>query len=107
MVILLQQQYHLNCDEYSQQNECKEKKRFEQQQKGRQQIKQQQYDNININNSIDPNDDESLEFKHKWKFEMNFDPKMENVIIHISDEITSKSWGITLTKQLWINMSRM
>ena len=30
---------------------------------------------------------------------MNFDPKNENVVIYISDEITLKNWGITLTKQ--------
>ena len=55
--------------------------------------------NHNNNDSINPNDDKPQEFKHKWKFGMNFDPKNENVVIYISDEITQKNWGITLTKQ--------
>merc|ERR1712228_1103206 len=60
---------------------------------GRQQQQQQQF-NDNNKNKAPPQ-----EFKHKWKFGMNFDPKNEYVVIYISDEITGKNWGITLKKQ--------
>jgi len=105
---LLIQQYDSNGDGYLNNKEFQElklkilqeqeqKNRLQQQQKERQQRQQQQqqqYDTINPNK-----DNKPQEFKHKWKFGMNFDPKNENIVIYISDEITSKNWGITLTKE--------
>eukprot|EP01083_Nonionella_stella_P170145 578361_1 len=73
--------------------EQREKERLKQIQKDRQlrqQQQQQQYGD---------QDNKPQEFKHKWKFGMNFDPKGESVVIYISDEVTSKNWGITLKKE--------
>mmetsp|Transcript_7279 Transcript_7279/g.6520 ORF Transcript_7279/g.6520 Transcript_7279/m.6520 type:complete len:488 (-) Transcript_7279:31-1494(-) len=107
---LLIQQYDDNGDGYLQPDEFEklkakileeqeQKRRLEQQQRERQQRQQEQQNQYGNNDSINPNEDKPQEFKHKWKFGMNFDPKNENVVIYISDEITEKNWGITLTKQ--------
>jgi len=79
-----------------QQQERQERQRQQQQQYNNNSNNNNNYNNNNNNNN---NDDKPQEFKHKWKFGMNFDPKNENVVIYISDEITEKNWGITLTKQ--------
>ena len=73
--------------------EQQEKERIKQIQQQRQQRQQQQQQQFNENNKP------PQEFKHKWKFGMNFDPKNEYVVIYISDEITAKNWGITLKKE--------
>merc|ERR1711933_461915 len=73
------------------QQEKERLKQIQQQRQQRQQEQQKQYDNDNKSEEVQ-------QFKHKWKFGMNFDPKNENVVVYISDEITKKNWGITLQK---------
>merc|ERR1712113_743462 len=85
--------------------EQKEKERIKQiqrQRQERQKQQQQQYKENNNNQNSQPaapSSSASQQFKHKWKFGMNFDPKNECVVIYISDEITQKNWGITLKKE--------
>jgi len=81
----------------------------------RQQIQQQQYDQFaagkplsekqrNKLNSSDDEDDSDdgneggSTFKHKWNFGMNFDPKTKSVVLLVSDAITDKKWGVSLSE---------
>jgi len=69
----------------------------------RQKQQQQQYDEHSAGGDDDDDDDDHEEsgqgqkFKHQWKFGMNFDPKTKSVVIYVSDAVTAKKWGLTLT----------
>eukprot|EP01084_Bolivina_argentea_P008796 16450_1 len=82
--------------------EQQEKQRAEQLQKERQQRQtqqQQQYNNQPQQQQQQQQPQQNQQFKHKWKLGMNFDPKNDQVVIYMTDEVTNKNWGITLTKQ--------
>eukprot|EP00485_Elphidium_margaritaceum_P000777 CAMPEP_0202688848 /NCGR_PEP_ID=MMETSP1385-20130828/4253_1 /ASSEMBLY_ACC=CAM_ASM_000861 /TAXON_ID=933848 /ORGANISM="Elphidium margaritaceum" /LENGTH=474 /DNA_ID=CAMNT_0049343899 /DNA_START=68 /DNA_END=1492 /DNA_ORIENTATION=+ len=73
-------------------------KRIKEERQQRQAEQQQQYQENQKQQQNPSADDAVQEFKHKWKFGMNFDPKNENIVIYVSDEISARNWGTTLTK---------
>mmetsp|Transcript_39482 Transcript_39482/g.63155 ORF Transcript_39482/g.63155 Transcript_39482/m.63155 type:complete len:309 (+) Transcript_39482:102-1028(+) len=101
------QQYDVNNDGYLNEEEfdtlkqqiLKEQAAKLQQERQQRQAEQNAQYNANKNAAAASGGDDAVqEFKHKWKFGMNFDPKNENVVIYVSDEVTSKNWGTTLKK---------
>merc|ERR1712129_356072 len=76
----------------SEQKEKEKVRQIQLQQQERQKQQEKEFDDAKKNKNGAQN------FKHKWKFGMNFDPKNESVVVYISDEVTDKNWGITLNK---------